>query len=302
MMSESERSAPLGWMDVALVGMVIIWGANFSVVKYALAEMTPLTYNALRFSGASLLALLMAWIVERNLRIARRDWGYLLLLSLIGNLLYEILFIIGLGLSRAGNTSLILSTSPIWVAALGTLTGQERLRGINWIGIVLSFAGLFVLIAASSSGLALGGDAMLGGLLVLASAVCWAAYTLLLKRLVERYSTLTITAWVMTLTTPLLVLVAVPDMLTQDWGAISRRSWFGLLYSAALAIAIGYAIWTTGVKRVGSARTAIYSYLTPLISVTVAWITLGESMRPLQGVGAAAILVGVVLGRYRPNG
>jgi len=287
-------------MDAALLMAVLIWGTNFSIVKFALAEMTPMSYNALRFGGASVLTLLFARIVERNIRIDRRDWGYFLLLSLIGNLLYEILYINGLALSRAGDSSLILSTAPIWVAILGTLTRQEHLRPVNWAGITLSFAGLYILLSSSGKGLIEQRGTTLGGLLVLASAMCWAFYTLLLRRMVQRYSTLVTTAWVMTITTPVLVLAAVPDLLKQNWQAISSRSWLGLAYSTVMAIAVGYTIWSTGVKRVGSARTAVYSYLTPLVSVTFAWITLGEVMRPLQGLGAGAILLGVVLGRYRP--
>lgn len=298
-MTGQNRATRLGLMDLALLATVFIWGANFSVVKYALAELTPMTYNALRFGGASLLTLLFAWLVERNLRIERSDWGYFLMLSLIGNLIYEVLFINGLALSRAGNTSLILSTAPIWVAVLGTATGQERLSAVNWVGVLLSFGGLFVLTAASTAGLAMGRGALVGGLLVLASAFCWSVYTLLLKRMVLKYSSLVATAWVMALTSPLLILAAAPDLRTQNWHGVSSRSWLGLLYSTVLAISIGYTVWSTGVKHVGSARTAVYSYLTPLISVSVAWITLGETMHPWQAVGAAAIVVGVVLGRLK---
>jgi drug/metabolite transporter (DMT)-like permease len=297
-----RRSSSFGWIDIALLGMVIIWGINFTVVKSALSEMTPLAYNAVRFSAASLFTLVLAWVVERDLYIARRDWAYVFLLSLIGNFLYQSLYIQGLARSRAGNTSLILSTSPIFVAIIGTLTKQEKLRRLNWLGIFLSFLGLYFLVASSGSGLAWGSETMVGSLLILASASTWGLYTVLLRPLVQRYSATKATAAIMVATTPLLVLAAIPDMQQQDWGAVSAQSWLGLLYSAALAIGIAYVIWNTGVRRVGSARTAVYSYLTPLISVVVAWIFLGEAMRPGQIFGAVAIILGVALGRYRPSG
>ncbi len=297
-----RRSSSFGWIDIALLSMVVIWGVNFTVVKSALSEMSPLAYNALRFSAASLFTLILAWVVERDLYIARRDWAYVFLLSLIGNFLYEILYIHGLARSRAGNTSLILATSPIFVAIIGTLSKQEKLRRWNWVGISLSFLGLYFLVAGSGSGLAWGSETMLGSLLVLASASTWGLYTVLLQPLVRRYSAIKATAWIMVATTPLLVLAAIPDMRRQDWGAVSAQSWLGLLYSAALAIGISYVIWNTGVRRIGSARTAVYSYLTPLISVVVAWIFLGEAMQPVQVFGAVAIVLGVALGRYRPNG
>lgn len=296
------KSSSFGWIDAALLGVVVVWGVNFTVVKSALAELTPLAYNAVRFSAASLFTLILARVAERDLRIARRDWGYVFLLSLIGNLLYQMLYIHGLARSRAGNTSLILSTSPIFVAIFGTLIGQEKLRWRNWLGILLSFLGIYLLVAGGRAGLALNSETLLGSLLILAAAGTWGLYTVLLKPLVQRYTPTRATAWIMCATTPLLVLAALPDIRRQDWGAVSLQSWLGLLFSSLLAIAIAYVIWNTGVRRVGSARTAVYNYLTPLISVVVAWIVLGEAMRPVQALGAVAIVLGVVLGRYRPNG
>ncbi len=296
------KKSSFGWIDIALLVVVVIWGVNFTVVKSALAELTPLAYNAVRFSAASLFTLLLARLVERDLHIARRDWVYVFLLSLVGNFLYQMLYIQGLARSRAGNTSLILSTSPIFVAVFSTLFGQEKLRWRNWLGILLSFLGIYLLVVGGRSGLALNNQTLLGSLLVLASASAWGLYTALLKPMVQRYPPTRVTAWTMTATTPLLILAALPDLRRQDWGAVSLQSWLGLLFSSLLAIALAYVIWNTGVRRVGSARTAVYNYLTPLISVVVAWIVLGEAMRPVQAFGAAAIVLGVVLGRYRPNG
>jgi len=300
-MNRVNKPQVLESVDIALLFVVLIWGTNFTVVKSTLSEMTPMAFNALRFTGASALSLILAWIMEKDLWIPQRDWGLVLLLGFIGNFVYQILFINGLARSRASDTSLIISTTPIFVALIGTLTRSEKLRGWNWVGILLSFAGIFLLTTGSRSGMAVDDRTLPGNLLVLGATMSWAVYTILVKRLIQRHSVLKATAWIMTSTTPLLVIAAIPDLWTQNWHAISLQGWLGLIYSSALAIAIGYAIWNTGVQRVGSARTSVYSYLTPLVSVIVAWAFLDESMRPLQALGALGILLGVVLGRYRPK-
>ncbi|MBC7262253.1 MAG: DMT family transporter, partial [Chloroflexi bacterium] len=232
------RSRSFGLVDVALLAMVVIWGVNFTVVKTALEEMTPMAFNALRFAGASVLILFLAWLIERDLTIARRDWGLVLLLSFIGNLVYQILFINGLARSRASNTSLILSTSPIFVALVSTLAKTEKLSGRNWAGILLSFLGIFLLITGSNNGVAIDQRTLWGSVLVLCSTISWATYTVLLKRLVQRTSVIKATAWIMAATTPLLILAALPDLLAQDWRAISLGSWLGLFYSSVIAIGI----------------------------------------------------------------
>jgi drug/metabolite transporter (DMT)-like permease len=119
---------------------------------------------------------------------------------------------------------------------------------------------------------------------------------------IQRNSPLKVTAWMMMASLPWMLLIALPELRSQDWSAISVRSWLGFGYSAILAIALGYIVWNTGVQRLGSARTSLYNYLPPLVSVVVAWAFLGESMQPLQALGTVGILLGVVLGRDRPKG
>jgi drug/metabolite transporter (DMT)-like permease len=297
----TDKQPSFGFVDLSLLGLVVVWGANFAVVKSALSEMTPLAFNALRFTGASVVTLGLTWAVRRDLHILRRDWGRLLVLGFFSNFVYQYLFINGIARTRASNSSLILATVPIFVALIGTILRSEKLHSRNWAGIVLSFVGIFLLVAGGGVGIAMGSQTLSGDVLVLCATALWAIHTTLSKGLMERNSVLKVTAWMMASNAPLMVLAAVPELRTQDWHAVSAQSWLGLLYSAVLAIGIGYVIWNTGVRRLGSARTAIYSYLTPLVSVIVSWILLGETMQPLQALGAVGILLGVALGRYRPE-
>jgi len=297
----SDESRSFGVVDLSLLGLVTVWGANFAVIKSALSEMTPMAFNALRFAGASVVILILTWIVERDLSIARRDRGPLLVLGFFTNFVHQALFINGIARTRASNTSLILATVPIFVALIGTFLRSEKLHGHNWIGILLSFTGIFLLVAGGGESIAMSSQTLVGDLLVLCATVLWAVYTTFSKGLMQRNSVLRVTAWMMVSSTPLMVLAALPELMTQDWRAVSPQSWLGLLYSAVLAIGVGYVIWNTGVQRLGSARTAVYSYLPPLVAVIVSWVSLGEIMQPLQTLGAVGIVLGVALARYRPK-
>jgi len=115
----------------------------------------------------------------------------------------------------------------------------------------------------------------------------------------QRNSVLTATAWMTTSATVLLTVIAIPDLMAQDWAAISLWGWLGLLYSGTVSIALGNAIWNYGVRRLGSIRTSVYLYFTPLVGTIVPWVLLGESMRPVQALGALGILLGVALARHR---
>jgi drug/metabolite transporter (DMT)-like permease len=263
--------------------------------------MTPLAFNALRFTGASSIVVILTWLVEHDLTIQREHWAKILVLGFMSNFVYQGFFILGIARTRAGNSSLILSTTPIFVALLGTLLRAENLQRRNWLGILLSFLGILLLVTAGGQ-LAMGRQTLTGDLLTLGAPAAWALYTVLAKGLIDRNSVLKATAWMMASSTPLMVLVALPELRRQDWQDISMGSWLGLAYSAILAIGIGYVIWNTGVKRLGSARTAVYSYLTPLITVIASWTFLGERMVPLQALGGVCILMGVALARHTSRG
>jgi len=131
----------------------------------------------------------------------------------------------------------------------------------------------------------------------LAGTICWSTYTVLSKPLLQRYTPLKLTALAMVVGTLPLVLVSVPSLKEQNWGSVSLQSWLCLVYSFSLAIAIAYVVWYTGIGRIGSARTALYSNLTPVTAMAVAWIFLSERMTLLQVLGAVLVFASLYLAR-----
>lgn len=285
----------LTWVDAAMLLVVLIWGVNFAILKVALREIDALAFAALRFGLATAIMAGLALAFEGSLRIHRGDFWKLLGLGLLGNGIYQILFMSGIARTSAGNTSLILATAPIFVAILSALMGY-RLRPIAWAGILLSFAGL-ALIVASGTGTQLGGEHLIGDALVLLAAMCWGGYTALLAPFLRRYSPLKLNALAMLLGTPPLLLVALPSLAQQSWTAVTWQGWGGLMFAVVLSVVVAYLIWNIGVQRVGSARTAVYSNLVPVVALVTAAIVLGEHIYPLQVVGAVVVVSGIVLTR-----
>ena len=294
----STKGGTFGLTDLMLLGLVLVWGVNFSVVKRALEEMSPLSFNALRFALATTLILILLRGTGENLSFPRRDWGRLLLLGAVGHTAYQLLFINGIARTTASNSSLILATTPIFVALLSAVLRIERVRGLAWLGILLCFGGIALIVQGSGKGVGLASRTLGGDLMTLAATICWATYTVLSKPLLERYSPLKLTTLTMMMGTVVLLLLSLPELAQQDWGLVSWQGWLGLAYSFSLAIALGYIVWYTGVRRIGAARTAVYSNLIPIVGVATAWLTLGERLVPLQIVGAAVVLVGIYLTRF----
>jgi drug/metabolite transporter (DMT)-like permease len=289
-------SSQFGAIDIALLMMTVIWGINAVVVKATYAQIPPMAFMAIRFMLAGTLLLAVAWIAERSLFIQRRHWGLLLAAAMVGTGLYQPLFLKGLSMTTASNTALILAASPAFVALLNRALGRELLSARGWVGIALAFVGI-VLIVEGGGGLEVGSELFVGDVLILLGTFLWASYTVLAAPLMRTYSPLRVT----TLTTAIgalpLILLGAPATAALQEHQVAAWGWAGLIFSAVFAIVVAYIIWNNGVKKIGGARTALYSNLVPVIGTIAAAVFLGEAITLLKVVGAAVIFFGLHLAR-----
>lgn len=295
--NEPVAKAGLTGNDLSMLCVVLIWGANFSVVKLALREFPPLAFTGLRFAIATALLLCVLRWREGWEKLPAGVWWRLVGLGLVGNTLYQTLFVYGLKQTTAANSSLLVATSPVLVPLLGALFKIERLRRHVVAGIALAFVGTAIVIAAR--GVALSRETLAGDLLTLTSAVCWSLYTLGVRVLGARLSTLRLTALTMLTGTPGLLVLGAPQLVSLDWGALSLMAWLTLSYATLLALLVAYVLWNLSVRKVGGSRTAVYSCAIPLAATLIAWPLLGERPLAIHAVSAALIIGGVLLTRRR---
>jgi len=293
-----ERAKRFGLtaVDLGLLGIPVVWGVNYAVIKAALLEFQPMAFNGVRFALATVTIGLLLRHRGASLRMPRKGLWRLALLGVLGNAVYQLLFIEGIARTSAANASLIMASSPMLVALLATALGRERLRRRGWLGVVLAVAGLTLVLSVQEldgfTRVGLSGD-----LLVLAAAITWALYTVLASNVMARTSSLSATLVTFLSGTPVLLLMAVPSLASQDWRRIGAMGWLGVAFSGIVAIGLGYLAWNTGLGAVGSTRTVVYSNLTPVVAAALAWVTLGERWTFPQAAGAVVVLVGIALTR-----
>jgi drug/metabolite transporter (DMT)-like permease len=281
---------------IALTGVVLFWGLNFPVAKFALDELTPTAFNALRFPLASLF-IYAVYKFQGNVVLPRgRDLRTIIYLGLLGNVLYQNLFIFGLNHTRAGTASVLLAGSPVVTAIVSAQVGHEKVRAKAWIGIVVAIAGIvFVVLTGGSSGDGGGTDSLLGDVLLLAATTAWAVYTVGSRDVVARYGPIAVTAvglWAGTLG---LILLGLPALSHVDLLSLSPGVWGSIFYSGAFSLGVAYLCWYFGARVLGNTRASAYSNLAPVVSLIAAWPMLGEAPRVWQFVGAAVIIGGVTL-------
>ncbi len=280
--------------ELSLVGMAVIWGVNFSVMKYGTQVMEPIVYNDLRMLLGCLVLLALA-LSRTDRRASVADRWKLMGLGVLGHCVYQLLFVYGLSLTRAGTASLVVAASPAVVALVARGSGQERLPRRALSGIALSIAGVVLVLGGSIS--ADGALHLVGDLMILAAVVVWAFYTTGLVPLTQRASSIEVAAWTLVGGVLPLTLLAVPSLAAVAWSEVTWLTWGAVAYSGLLAMVAAYLVWYRGVREIGPTRTAMFANLQPIVAVLIAWALLGEVPTLFQAAGAAAVIGGLYLAR-----
>ncbi|WP_421772994.1 DMT family transporter [Gracilimonas sp.] len=284
-------------IDLSLILVAIIWALNFSIVKVSLREMDPYSFNALRFIFATALLWYVARKRGHTLKVEKEHFWKLVGIGIVGNLFYQLFFIIGVNYTYAANAAVMLGTIPIWVALLSQFFTDEKLTLLKGFGVLFAFAGVTLIIMGGQDTLSFESETFLGNIITLVAAVCWAAYTILSRKYLAIYSPIQYSAFMSVVGLIALLIVGLPFLVKLDWSQISYIGYGGIFYSGALSIGLAYIIWNNGVKMIGAVRTAAYQNLVPVLGLVFGLVLLGEELSVLQYIGAGLVITGIVLAR-----
>ena len=163
-------------MEWLLVSVALVWGANYTIGKYGVAFMSSIQFNSLRFLVASPVLLLITFLMERSLRIERKDWLRLVAVGIVGTTMYQTMFMLSVKYTSATNASLLIAMSPIFTGILAVLHKQERFSMKVQIGSIVAFIGAAFVLLTGHTGGATYEYAWLGNIIGLVAAIAWGWY------------------------------------------------------------------------------------------------------------------------------
>jgi drug/metabolite transporter (DMT)-like permease len=272
-----------------------LFGSSVVVVRVAVQEVPPLSLAVLRFGQGGLLLVLLLLVTRGQLRIEWRDLPLLALLGAILFTVFPVTFNGSLRLIEASRGALILATIPLWSALLSRATRSERLVFRQVVGVLLSLAGVGLVLAADGLDWDGGLEGLLGDALMLVTALCGAAYGVLAQRAFARYNALTVITFAMVLGTLLLL----PAALVEDpVGVIQRldgRTVALLVILGVFGGALASFLWTFALTRLTPTQVAVYINLNPLVAAVLGAALLAERLTIIFTVGFGAVLLGVLL-------
>ena len=234
---------------------------------------------------------------EKNIKLERQDIIPVLVIGFIGNFVNQVCFIVGVSNTTAGNSSLIMASLPIVVAAINGLFNLEKISRKALAGIIISFVGIVIVVVGTGQRINLKDQYFFGNMVIFGGIISWAAYSILNKKYLEKYSPLKLTAY--GLLSGLVVMAAIwyKPLVFQEWGKVSFNNYLIIIYSGLCSITLGTIFWNMGLRKVGSTRTSLYNNITPIVSVILGILLLGESFKLLQGFGAIMIFTGLTITR-----
>lgn len=284
----------------ALLGaMLLFWSANFIFAKFALRDLPPMLVVSLR----TMLAGVLMWPVyalrerfEPGMRgWTARDVPLLITLGVLGVIGNQVLFIIGLSMTSVAHGSVICALAPLMVLLGATLLGMERFTAGKLGGMLAAAAGVAVLqIGRHHSGATITGD-----LIMLASQVVFAGFTVLSKRVAAQFGTVTLNSFAFMSGALVLLPVALWDIASVDVVHVSAAAWTGIVYMALFPSIAGYLIYTYALRYLAASRVSSISYLQPVVATFLAILFLGEKPGVAFAGGAALVMSGVWVAERR---
>ncbi|MBN2637583.1 MAG: DMT family transporter [Bacteroidales bacterium] len=282
-----------GWVHGAALVSMFFWGFSYIWSKIVFETYSPLTTIFLRLIVSFLFLISVLIISRQNERIQKQDYLLFIVSAALNPFLYFIGENFGLSLASASLSSIIVATIPLFAPIAAWYYFKERLKKINLFGLIISFAGLLVIILNKNLELTANPLGLMFLFLAVASAVF---YSILLKKLTTRYKPLTIITWQNMLGIvyffPLFLFFDGRHFISviPDFKTVSSIVLLGIFASS-----VSFILFTYTIKNLGIIKSNLYTNLIPIFTAIFSILILGEPFTFQKAVGFIIVISGVIL-------
>ncbi|MCK4714147.1 MAG: DMT family transporter [Candidatus Aenigmarchaeota archaeon] len=272
----------------------IVWGTQHPPIKILSNEISPFLFNFLRFGIACLV--LLPFVIKQRILPEKKDLLRISLLGIIGISLYGLLVVIGISLSTATNSSILINSSPLLIAFLAPLLIGEKTNIKKVMGIVLGFIGAVLVISRGPDVLGvMSSEYFFGNILLFSSAFFVAVYSIYNKRFIQKYGGLGTTFYAVLAGTLLLFIMSVVSGDLFQISEVTQNSFLMMSYVAIITTALTWVIWFKSINRIGILNTSSFFFLIPVSGILSSYLILGELLTPFILIGIVLILIGVYI-------
>jgi drug/metabolite transporter (DMT)-like permease len=291
----APREVTPGRAAVEITLCVLFWGASFASMKIAVGEISPLLAVWLRIAIGMFVIVPAAMARGETRRPFRDEAVPLLLLGALGVAFHQNIQFAGMRGAGVANSNWMIAATPSLVAALGWIFLKERVSPLAAGGLVTSIAGVLLVLGTGTKGLGIFTPKGTGDLLIAISAVNWAAFQIMSRRLLRGSSPTFSVLW-MNIFALIIQSVIVFMLSPQKFSSlldVTVGGWCAVVFLGCVCSGLCYVLWYDGLAVLTAAKASSFQFLQPVFGALVAYFLIGERFTFWIYIGGALVLSGV---------
>ena len=273
---------------------IIFWAFAFPFIKIGLEELNPVNLTIMRlFTVCAIFLLIMLLIPKKFSPLHKKDILPLFLLGFLGVVIYHLGLNYGELYISASAASLIIATIPVFTMIFATVFLREKITKKIAVGIPLSLSGV-VIISLTGSADPFEINYISAAVAVLISALVGAGYTIAGKKLLERYSALSLTIYAFLFGCLGLLPFLSPSLITEA-ASLTWRGWGAVLFLAVFPTVVGYVLWYVVLEVKTASEISIFLYFIPVLSTIISYFLFQEPITWFFIFGGALVILGLII-------
>jgi drug/metabolite transporter (DMT)-like permease len=289
------------WAHLSLLAANIIYGLNYSIAKAVMPDtIKPFALVSVRTVFAALLFWTTSLFMPKE-TVSRKELLYLFGCSFFGMVINQTLFLLGLNYTSPVNSSIIISTNPIFAFVFAALILKENITFLKGTGMAIGLSGVLLLILQNGTP-DISSTTFLGDVYTLVNTISWAFYTVIIKRMVEKYHPVTVMKWTFLFAMLTTVPLGYSEWSTMNWALIPVKGWLGIGFVVVFATYLGYLLISFGLRRLSPTIVSTYTYINPVIAAYLASIMGQDHINAVMVISALLIFTGVFVVSLQKNG
>ncbi|MCK4376952.1 MAG: DMT family transporter [Actinomycetia bacterium] len=279
--------------------LVVVWAFAFLFIKIGLEELSFVNLTIMRFLIVCLVLILILFFQKKRFsKLHKKDIVPLFLLGFFGVIVYHLGLNYGEQFISPAAASLIIATVPVQIIILSTIFLKEKIGLKKLIGIIIALCGVVVISIWGKAGASIHIEYISAVLAVLIAAIMSALYTIAGKKLLTRYSALSLTTYVMLLGS-LGLTPFIRGSLLDQISKMSMTGWFAVIFLGVFSTVVGYGLWYIVLKIKSASEISIYLYAIPVLSTIISYFMFKEKITLMFILGGFLVIAGLIIVNIR---